>query len=285
MGDTEEEGAVFIRLRGPPVLAAPRPAQGEVEAFIRCFVGAGVGWTLIKKHNDVRAEVSLDLHRGFRTDEGRGAVEVILKTNTFLGDFAQFRKGEDLEPATIREDRAIPMHEAVKSAETGDEFLAGANVQVVGVAKNDLRSDFAEFFGGHGLYGGLSADRHEYGCLNRTASGLKCSRTGCQIRRFQAERVDHMEKGPVFRRGTGVAGVFSANANEEIWEFMQVGESGIYFKKREENSKGGTVAKNQRKERHTANPIQGIRAFLFRLGRWGIWWSDADIAHCCDGYE
>ena len=47
-----------------------------------------------------------------------------------------------------------------------------------------------------------------------------------------------MKKGPVFRSGTGVAGVFSANANEEIWKFMQGGESGIYFKKREENSKG-----------------------------------------------
>ena len=66
---------------------------------------------------------------------------------------------------------------------------------------------------------------------------------------------------------------------------MQIGESGFYFRKREENSKRAEVTIKQRKGRHAANLTHGIRAFLFRIGRRDFWWSDADIAHCCDGYE
>ena len=88
MGDTEKERAGFLRLGGPPIFASPSPAQGEVEAFIRRFVSARVGWTLIKQHHNVRTKVTLDLHRGLRPYESRRAVEVILKTNTLFGDLA-----------------------------------------------------------------------------------------------------------------------------------------------------------------------------------------------------
>ena len=90
------------------------------------------------------------------------------------------------------------MHEAVKAAEARDELLAGTNVQVVGIAKNDLRADFLEFFGSHSFDCGLSADRHEYWCLNRTAPSLEGSRASCQIRRFQSERAAHRRTGQVF---------------------------------------------------------------------------------------
>ena len=105
------------------------------------------------------------------------------------------------------------MHEAMETAKTRDELFAGANVQVVGITQNDLRPDFAEFFGGHGLHCGLSSDRHEYGGLNGTASCLKGSRASGRIRRFQCERAAHWKKVLVSGSGTGAAGVLSLNAD------------------------------------------------------------------------
>ena len=87
----------------------------------------------VEKHDDVGAEVALDFHRGLGTDEGRCAIQMILKMHALLGDFAQLRERENLESTAVRQDRAVPRHELVQAPEAGDEFFPRTHMEVVGV--------------------------------------------------------------------------------------------------------------------------------------------------------
>jgi hypothetical protein len=51
---------------------------------------------------------------------------------------------EDLEAAGVGQDRPVPGHEAVESPELGDQVGARAEVQVVGVAEQDLGAELTE---------------------------------------------------------------------------------------------------------------------------------------------
>ena len=48
---------------------------------------------------------------------------------------------EDLEPAGVGQDGPVPAHEAVEAAELPDELVAGPEMQVVGVAEEDLGAE------------------------------------------------------------------------------------------------------------------------------------------------
>ena len=50
---------------------------------------------------------------------------------------------EDLETARVGEDRPVPARERVQPAELLDHVLAGAEMQVVGVAEDDARAHLA----------------------------------------------------------------------------------------------------------------------------------------------
>jgi hypothetical protein len=72
-----------------------------------------------------------------------------------------------LEAAGVREHGFLPSAEAVEAAKVADQFVAGAQPEVVGVAKDDLGTEFFKFLGVEGFYGSLSADRHENRCFDR----------------------------------------------------------------------------------------------------------------------
>ena len=151
LDDSKNERASLGGLGIPPGAAAFRPGEGEVEALVGIGVAAGMRRAFVEKHDDVRAEVALDFHRGLGADEGWGAVEVILETHALGGDFAELREGENLVAAAVRKDRAFPAHEAVEATEPGDEFFARADMEVVGVAEDDLGAQPLEFLRGHRL--------------------------------------------------------------------------------------------------------------------------------------
>ena len=52
---------------------------------------------------------------------------------------AELGKGEDLEAAAVRENRPVPSHELVEAACFSDDVHARAEIQMVCVAKDDLR--------------------------------------------------------------------------------------------------------------------------------------------------
>ncbi len=124
LDDAEEKRALALGLRGPPFLAAARPAQREIEAAVGVLEGTRVRRALVEDHDDVGTEVALDFHRRFGTNERRRAVEVVLKADALLGNLSKFCEREDLESTAIREDRAIPSHELVQATLAGDELFA-----------------------------------------------------------------------------------------------------------------------------------------------------------------
>ena len=137
-----------------------------------------MGGAFVKGHGDVGAKRALDFHDLLRPQEEGGAVEVGAELDTVGEDGADFREAEDLETAAVSEDRPGPIHELMQTAGGADDVHAGADVEVVGVAKKDLGAHFDKFAGIQGLDAGLSADGHEDGGLDDAAGCGQASQAG-----------------------------------------------------------------------------------------------------------
>ncbi len=100
--------------------------------------------TFIKSHDDVRIQIPLDLHRTLRTDERGSAVEVVLKMHPLFGNLPQLGQREHLKTPAVSEYRPLPSHEFVQSALPGDQLLSGPDMEVIGIAENDLCPELLE---------------------------------------------------------------------------------------------------------------------------------------------
>src|SRR5262249_2873422 len=70
-------------------------------------------------------------------------------------------EAEDLITAAVGEDRLRPSDEAMKAAASRDEIVARPQIEVIGVAEQDLRAEFFEIPVRDAFDGALRADRHE----------------------------------------------------------------------------------------------------------------------------
>ncbi len=145
---------------------AQSPGHGVAEAFGGAGLVGGIFGAFIEGHADVGAEGDLDVHGVFRGEEVGAAVEVGAEADAFLRNLSEFGEGEDLESAGVGEHGAGPADELVEAAEGADEFMAGAEVEVVGIAEDDLRAEVFEDVLRDGLDGALGADGHEDGGFN-----------------------------------------------------------------------------------------------------------------------
>ena len=89
------------------------------------------------------------------------AVEVAAERHAVLVDDPQVAKRDDLEPARVGEDRAIPVHEPMQPAEPLDPFVARPQVEVVRVGQDDRGARLADVVRAERLDRGVGADRHE----------------------------------------------------------------------------------------------------------------------------
>ena len=89
------------------------------------------------------------------------AVDVRAEDGGMVGDLAGGGEAVDLEAAAVGEDRAVPVHEAMQAAHLGDEVVAGAEGEVIGVAEDHAGAGRFELVGRQALDGGLGADGHE----------------------------------------------------------------------------------------------------------------------------
>lgn len=128
--------------------AAPAPVSRELRA-------------LVKRHDDVSTQGNLDFHGAFGCEQVRRAVQMGAKCDSIFGDFAEFAEAEDLEAARIGEHGAIPANKFVESAEFADQIMARAEVEMVGIAKNNLRVQFFQNVLGNGLDGTDGSNRHK----------------------------------------------------------------------------------------------------------------------------
>ena len=170
------------------------PANRAVHRGLHIPGRCAVWWTVVKGHGDVRAEFALDLHGFFGAQEQRGPVEVRSEFNAMRPDLANLGEAEHLESATVGQDGLLPVHETMQPACRVDDLHARPDVQMVGVAQNDLRAHLLQFAGINGLHRRLSAHGHEHGRVNHTMLGAQPPETrfGTGI---SLEQLKHAERG------------------------------------------------------------------------------------------
>ena len=97
-----------------------RPFHGDLA------IGMVIGVrTFVKGHDDIRAQILLDLDGFFGCEAVRGAVDVTLEGDTFVVNFAGLSKREDLETARIGQHGIWPLHELMQATQIGNQFIAG----------------------------------------------------------------------------------------------------------------------------------------------------------------
>ena len=69
------------------------------------------------------------------------AVHMRVERDALFLDLAQRRERKHLEPAAVREDRAVPSCETVQTAEFTDQLVARTHMQMVRVAQHLLAAD------------------------------------------------------------------------------------------------------------------------------------------------
>ena len=84
------------------------PAVGAVGGVGGVVEGAWVRRAVVEGHDDVRAELMLDVDGELRREKVRGAVDVGLEGDAVVGDLAQVAEAEHLKAAGVGEHRAIP---------------------------------------------------------------------------------------------------------------------------------------------------------------------------------
>ena len=134
-------GAVDALGRQFPVAAqaALGPAHGPLHGLLRVGALTGIRRAFVESHDNVGTEPMLNFHDLLRGEEVVRAVQVRLEAHAIGGDLVAVTEAEDLEAAAVGEDRLGPAHKGVESSQPVDELVTGAQVEVVGVAEDDLR--------------------------------------------------------------------------------------------------------------------------------------------------
>src|SRR5467141_651559 len=159
---------------------ALRPLRRALERDFRFVAGRGCFDALIEDHGNVRTKAELDLRGFFRCEEMLRAVKMGTEAHALIGNFSQFGKAENLIAAGIHEDGARPRHETMKPAKFAHEFVAGTQIEMIGVGEDDFCAELFECFLRQGFDGSLRAHRHEERCLDgavgRAQASAACTR-------------------------------------------------------------------------------------------------------------
>ena len=99
-----------------------------------------MGRTFVKDHGNVRSKNPLNLHRFLRSEKQRRAIQMRSELHAMRFDLADFGEAEDLETTTVGENRMRPVDEFVQPAGGTDDLKSGPDVQMIGIAKDDLCS-------------------------------------------------------------------------------------------------------------------------------------------------
>src|SRR4051794_12427499 len=120
------------------------------------------------------------------------SVDVRLELDAGLGHGPPIREAEHLVAAAVGEDRPPPAREPVEPAEPPNQRVARPQVEVIGVAEDDLRAGVLEVLVRQRLDGTLRAHRHERGRVDRTVRGLEAPAPRCPVKVRDGEGERHL---------------------------------------------------------------------------------------------
>ena len=168
--------------------------MGAAERLAHVVVIVGRG-ALVEHHDDVGPQIFLDGDAAFRGEAVVGAVEVALEGNAVGVDGARIAQAEHLEAAAVGQDGAGPVHEPVQATQIADQFVARAQVEVVGVAEDEGCAQIGQVAGPQRLDGGLGADRGKNGGVDDAVGGVKTAvsraRLACRAVQFKGKFKSH----------------------------------------------------------------------------------------------
>ena len=96
-------------------------------------------------------------------------VDMAVEGDALLRDLAKLRQRKDLKAAAIGQDRFVPRHKFMQTAEVADQLISGSHVQMVRVGQLDLTADALQILRRErALDGRLRADIHKHRRLNHT---------------------------------------------------------------------------------------------------------------------
>ena len=175
----------LVAMREKVIERPARPGHGEAETFFGSGATGRILGALVKTHHNIGAERDLDVDGVLGGKEVRAPVKVRAEADSVVGDFAERAKREDLKSAGISEDGARPTDEAMQAAHAADQFVAGAEIKMVGVAEDNLRAEGFERVLGDSFDGALRADGHEDGGLDGAVRQMElgAAAAGCCFRK------------------------------------------------------------------------------------------------------
>src|SRR6056300_1887107 len=101
---------------------AIQPTMGHMHRPLCVIVITWIRGTLIKGHDNIRSNNTLDFHHIFWSKNVIRTVDVRFKLHTFLLDFSVIRQGIYLITSTVSENILIPIHKLVKSTSLFDNL-------------------------------------------------------------------------------------------------------------------------------------------------------------------
>ena len=171
LGDAEEK--IGGRSRRIGLYGPPGPAACQGQTLFRIAIVCAIGYTFIQHHHDVRVQGPLDFQHLLRGEQMLRTVDVRAELHPFLPYLAQGTQAEDLEAAAVRQDGSVPGGKAVQAAMAGHQFVARAQIEMVGIAQDDGRTHCGQIVGRNGLDGTHRAHGHEDGCGNVAVCGMQ----------------------------------------------------------------------------------------------------------------
>jgi len=139
----------------------PRPGHGEPQALLGPAAIRRVLGALVEGHRNIRAQGDLHLHGVLGSEKMAAAVQVRAEADALVGDLTQPAQAEDLKAAGVGEQGPRPTHEPVQPAHAADGFVAGPQVEMIGVGEDDLRAQRFQHVLRNGLDRARGAHRHE----------------------------------------------------------------------------------------------------------------------------
>jgi hypothetical protein len=121
---------------------------------------------VVEGHGDVGAEGPLDLDGPLGSEHVSAAVYVTLKLHSLVAHPPESVEREHLKPTRVGEQRSVPSHEAMQSAELRDDALSRPDVQVIGVREHQLGARGPQILRRQGTHAPICADGHEDGGLD-----------------------------------------------------------------------------------------------------------------------
>ena len=162
----------MLAARVEAVAAALRPAHRHFHARRNLVTRAVGARAFVECHHDIAAQQALDFHAALGREHVFRAIDMAAEFDALLGQLAQFGQAHHLVAAAVGQDRALPVHEFMQTAQPRHPLGPRTQHQVVGIAENNVRARLADGFGLHRLDCRRGPDRHE--CRRADRAALHC---------------------------------------------------------------------------------------------------------------